>query len=171
MQRHLPTVLVIGALLAAYWWVTAPKDDAREGGGLGSTTATVVWVPDGDTLHVDLPNGSRERVRLIAVDAPENSPERVDCGGKESARSLQGLAPKGTKVTLIEDPTQPSRDRFDRLLRYAELTDGADLGEKQIRAGHAEARAYDGNPRRIDEYELAEDEAFDAQRGIWGACR
>lgn len=168
MQRYVPGLLAIAVLLGIWWWATAPKSD----GDLGTREATVVWVPDGDTLHVALENGAHEKVRLIGVDGPEDAPERVDCGGKDATGALVRLAPEGATVTLIEDPTQDDRDRFGRILRYVELPDGRDLGELQIRHGHATVYVYgDTDFRRLDRYELAEDAAFDEKAGLWGSCR
>ena len=133
---------------------------------------TSYWAPDGDTIHVDLADGSHEKVRLIGVDAPEDSPELVECGGPESTDAMRTLAPRGTALELVADLAADDRDRFGRLLRHVELADGRDIGEEQIRAGHAEAHIYgDQEFDRYDRYEAAEDEARAAHRGIWSTCR
>lgn len=135
-------------------------------------SATVYWEPDGDTIHVDLADGSHEKVRLIGVDAPEDSPTLVECGGKDATDAMISLAPRGTRLRLIADPATADRDRFGRLLRYVELPDGRDVGEEQIRAGHAEAHVYYGQRfGRYASYLNAEDDARKAHRGIWGDCR
>lgn len=132
---------------------------------------TAYWTPDGDTIHVDLADGSHDKVRLIGVDAPEDSSELIECGGPESTTAMRGLAPRGTELALIADPAEDDRDRFGRLLRYVELPDGRDIGEEQIRAGHAEAHRYgDLEFDRYDRYRAAQDAARAARRGVWGEC-
>ena len=67
---------------------------------------SVARVIDGDTLEV-LQNGSRERVRLKEIDAPEMSQP----GGIASKKHLQRLV-KGNDVQLIGT----ERDRYQRIL-------------------------------------------------------
>lgn len=137
----------------------------------------VVKVVDGDTIRVRI--GARtERVRLIGIDTPElqhfGDPEQ--CGAAAATRALRRLAftpaGRGRSVRLIADPTQDRRDRYDRLLAYAEVLGGPDLGEAQLRAGWARVYVYGGAPfQRVKAYRAAEREARDAGRGAWSRCR
>lgn len=90
--------------------------------------ATVV---DGDTIEV----GGRS-IRIIGVDTPE----RGECGYYAATALTQSLTASG--VTLVKSPTTDNKDKYDRLLRFVETSDGRDVGAKLIRAGLANAR-YD----------------------------
>jgi micrococcal nuclease len=73
-------------------------------------------------------------------------------------------------VRLVVDESQGRRDRYGRLLRYAELG-GRDLGQAQLRAGHAEAYIHGGEAfRRLRGYRRATQRARRAGRGMWGSC-
>lgn len=136
----------------------------------------VIRVVDGDTLKVRA-GSVRETVRVLGIDAPEsvkpNAP--VECGGKAASRNLRQLAltpdGRGRTVRLTTDATQDRRDRFGRLLAYAELLDGRDLGREQVADGWARVYVFGGNPfARVDDYRAAERSAKRSGRGIWGSC-
>lgn len=82
------------------------------------TPAWVEEVLDGDTLVVEV-GGRRERVRLIGLDAPEDSPRRVEPLGPE-ATSFARREVKGRMVYL--EPGREKRDRYRRLLAYVWLS-------------------------------------------------
>lgn len=138
--------------------------------------AVVLTVIDGDTIKVLLASGERVTVRLIGVDAPEthkaNTP--VECGGKQATAHMKRMALRrgiGRRVTLTTDPTQSRTDVFGRLLAYARVDTGRDLGREQIRSGWSGARVYGPTPfERLASYNAAQDAARRASRGVWGAC-
>ena len=74
--------------------------------------------------YVDI-DGTRERVRLLGVDAPESVHPSVpvQCFGPEASEALGGLLPAGTAVRLERDVE--SRDRYDRLLLYLYRADSS----------------------------------------------
>lgn len=77
----------------------------------------IVCVIDGDTIVVrPLEETQRPRyiVRLLGIDSPERSPK--ECGANLATDNARRLAPRGRRVLLKTDPTQPLFDRFDRLL-------------------------------------------------------
>lgn len=79
------------------------------------SSGRVVRVVDGDTIHVRLPDGTKEKVRYIGVDTPEsvkpNTP--VECFAKAaSARNEELVA--GERVELRTDAEE--RDRYGRYL-------------------------------------------------------
>jgi micrococcal nuclease len=135
-----------------------------------------VKVVDGDTIRVRV--GTRtERVRLIGIDTPElqNFGKPAECGGAAATRALRRLAftpaGRGRSVRLVADPTQDRRDRYDRLLAYAEIVGGPDLGEAQVQAGWARVYVYRGVPfQRAKAYGSAEREARRSGRGAWSRC-
>lgn len=132
--------------------------------------ARVVKVVDGDTLTVRLAGGARRKVRLIGIDTPEVY-GTVECGGKRASASMRRLAPRGTRVVLVSDPTQDKVDRYGRLLRYV-LKSGRDINRAQVSRGWAPVYVYNHNPfRRVATYRKAQLQAKAANRGIWRMCR
>jgi endonuclease YncB( thermonuclease family) len=150
---------------------TTPTDPngSGESGPTRRDRARVVRVTDGDTLKVRLADGSEEYVRLIGIDTPEVH-GRSECGGPEASRSMDRLAPVGSRVLLVSDPSQADRDRYDRLLRYVERR-GRDVGKAQIATGHAQVYVYRDDPfRRTDAYRRAEARSERQGRGSWSRC-
>jgi endonuclease YncB( thermonuclease family) len=134
--------------------------------------AHVTSVVDGDTIRVrPLERGRPRRytVRLIGIDTPEVY-GGVECGGRRASAHLKRLA-TGRRVLLRTDPTQDTFDRYDRLLAYAKLRGGPDLGISQLRVGWARVYVYGGRPfRRVRAYRRAQRSARRADRGVWGRC-
>jgi endonuclease YncB( thermonuclease family) len=112
-----------------------PPDDvppvARPAARPRPTTGIVTRVVDGDTIEVD-----GRTVRLIGVDTPEEDA----CGYGRAARAMREIV-LGQRVRLVAVPGRDDRDRYDRLLRYADVG-GVDAGLAMIRGGLADAR-YD----------------------------
>lgn len=133
--------------------------------------ARVVEVIDGDTVRVRLASGRRRDVRLIGIDTPEVF-GGVECGGRQASRSLKKILPRGTKVSLVSDPSQDLVDRYGRLLRYVhKRSTGRDVNRQQVYRGWAPVYVYDDNPfARTTSYRKAQRLAKVAQRGIWGRC-
>ncbi len=149
------------------WQLSQGPDGGDADGGVGVPEAgsggsgsgwQVTQVVDGDTVEVSR-DGDVERVRLLGIDTPE----RGQCGYDDATALVAGLV-DGREVTLVVGSAD-DRDRYDRLLRFVEVTvDGVvvDVGLRQLEAGLA-AEMYDsgtGYPRhdREDAY-VAADEA------------
>ena len=133
-----------------------------------SRPAEVVYVSDGDTIGVRR-NGTVVPVRLLGIDAPETKQE-VECGGGRSTNRLTKLLPRGTRVTLLTDPTQDEVDKFGRLLRYVELGE-TDVGLVQVATGFAAVYDYDRPVfSRFDRYDRAEHNAQRRNAGNWERC-
>jgi endonuclease YncB( thermonuclease family) len=140
----------------------------------GTTTKVVrqagriVKVVDGDTVDVRLRNGTVKRVRLIGI----NTPERGRCGFTPATNRMKRMAPRGTRVTLVSDPSQDMRDRYGRLLRYVvRRHDTRDLNRAQVAQGMAKVYVYDRTPfRRVTTYRRAQRAAKDNNRGLWRSC-
>src|SRR5690606_18688265 len=80
--------------------------------------ATVARAIDGDSIEVILAGEQRESVQLLGVDAPPMG----SCYGSASWLATQTLL-DNQQVWLTQDPYQPHRDKFGRLLRYVWLSD------------------------------------------------
>lgn len=128
--------------------------------------ATVATVIDGDTLIVRT-SRSRERVRLIGVDAPEVTGQRA-CYGERASAALRRIAGPGTVVLLQSD--RERRDRYGRSLRYVWTADGTFVNAALIRGGHAQAMAVAPNERHVAVFRAAEARARRAGRGLWARC-
>jgi len=148
---------------------TVDPDGSGTSGPTQRDRGVVVRVTDGDTLKVRLRSGQVEYVRLIGIDTPEVH-GRTECGGAAASRSMRWLAPVGSRVVLVSDPTQADRDRYDRLLRYVERR-GRDVGKVQISSGHAQVYVYRNDPfRRTDAYRQVEGRSERLGRGLWSRC-
>jgi micrococcal nuclease len=133
-----------------------------------SQTVTVERVVDGDTLVVNPSVGGTEDVRLLGVDTPEtvDPNEPVEPYGPEaSAFTNQQL--EGERVTLIFD--QERRDQFGRALAYVQISSQSEtFNETLLRQGYAQLYVVPPNDRYEVTFSRAQDQARQAQRGIWG---
>lgn len=145
------------------------------GGGSGGSDrpkalvfrAWVVDVVDGDTIDVRR-LGSRKmyRVRLVGIDTPEVYGGK-ECGGEAASRRLRLMA-KGF-VRVRTDPTQPKRDRYNRLLAY--VSKGRkDLNKRMISLGLAKVNVVGQRFSAYRSYKRAQVRARAARRGTWGMC-
>jgi micrococcal nuclease len=164
-MRPLARVVAVALVLAACGFVAAYVADH---GTEADEQATVVRVVDGDTLQVLLPHGL-EKVRLIGVDTPElHHPKKpVERFAKEATEFVRRTV-LGKTVRLAGEDGQPDRDRYNRLLRYVFLADGACLNAEIVRQGYG--HAYVKYPfARLEEFRGLEREAREASRGLWAS--
>ncbi len=129
----------------------------------------VVKVTDGDTLKVRIRGVGVRNVRIIGIDTPEVY-GGVQCGGRRASAHMKTLAPVGSTVRLISDPSQADRDRYGRWLRYVERR-GKDVGRAQVNLGQAKVYVYGGTPfRRTASYRHVQRDARQNARGSWSDC-
>lgn len=142
-----------------------------EGGSTGKPgTGRVVRVVDGDTIHVRLPDGTKEKVRYIGIDTPESvKPDTpVECFAK-AASARNGELVAGERVELRTDAEE--RDRYGRLLAYVyRERDGVFVNAALVREGYAQPLTIAPNVRHADEFAALARSARTAGRGLWGAC-
>ena len=133
-----------------------------------SQTVTVRRVIDGDTIEVNPPLSWTEDVRLLGVDTPEtvDPGEPVEPYGPEaSAFTKQQL--EGERVTLIFD--QEKRDQYGRALAYVRIGGQSEtFNETLLKQGYAQLYVVPPNDRFEARFSQAQDQARQAQRGIWG---
>ena len=148
-----------------------PPGDASLAGAV-DLTGRVTRVIDGDTVRVEI-RGFETTVRLIGIDTPETRKPGapVQCFGPEASRRAHALL-SGKRVRLIGDPTQDTRDRFDRLLAYV-YVDGAaqSVNYQLVDGGFAKVYVYppSGPFRHTTAFLAAEARARNTSRGLWGA--
>lgn len=128
----------------------------------------VVKVTDGDTLKVRIRGVGIRDIRIIGIDTPEVY-GGVQCGGRDASRRMKELAPVGSTVSLISDPSQDDRDRYGRLLRYVERK-GKDVGRAQVNLGAAKVYVFDRPFRRTSAYQQVQRDARRDERGSWRRC-
>lgn len=141
---------------------------------LGLLPATVTYVVDGDTVHVTLIDGKKEKVRFIGINTPESTREIEPYGKKAAAYTQSRL--DGRKVWLELDVQK--RDRYGRLLAYIWLEKPANDSEKEVQAkmfnaelllnGYAQLMTVPPNIKYVDYFKEYQREAREAGRGLWG---
>jgi micrococcal nuclease len=161
MRATLTALLCLLALTCA---VTAGLATAAPAGAF-TQKGVVTEVVDGDTLRIRLVNGTSERVRLIGLDAAE----RGACFADQAAARARQLA-LSKPVVLRGDATQATRDRYGRLLAYAWLPGGRDLGYQLVAGGFARVYVYRDPFQRLSAYRNAEGKAKAGPVGAWKAC-
>jgi micrococcal nuclease len=131
-------------------------------------TVTVERVVDGDTIEVNPTVSGIEDVRLLGVDTPEtvDPGEPIEPYGPEaSAFTKQQL--EGERVTLIFD--QEKTDQYGRALAYVQIGSQSEIfNETLLRQGYAQLYVVPPNDRYEATFSQAQDQARQAQRGIWG---
>lgn len=159
------TVLVMLAACRVGPSTSASPSAAASGQGI------VRSVVDGDTLVVSI-DGAVESVRLIGIDTPETKDPRktVECFGPDAAAHTAALLAKGAAVRLERDVE--ARDSFGRLLAYVwRASDGLFVNSSLVRDGYARLLTIPPNVAYTSELAAAEQEARQANRGLWGACQ
>lgn len=134
----------------------------------------VVEVIDGDTIEVSV-DGSRHRVRLVGIDAPERTTlrtGRTECGGDDATQALRAISDEQPKVTLRVDPTQDAVDRYGRVLAYVTAVgDSTTWQERMLTEGWARVSSLRRNPiERLDEFTAAAAQAEVRRAGVWTQC-
>jgi micrococcal nuclease len=130
--------------------------------------ATVTEIVDGDTIHVEI-GGVEFRVRYIGIDAPEVAHDN-NPGEPLGAEATQSNADLVEGATVILEKDVSDTDQFGRLLRYVwlggpgtwQLVNG-ELAEQ----GLADVKSYPPDTRWQAILQQAEDDAKDADLGIW----
>ena len=131
----------------------------------GPIPATVTHVVDGDTLEVQLSDGTVLPVQLIGIDAPEPD----DCGGGAATGYLEELA-LGRIVALTSDPTlEQFQSPENRPLFYVDRDDGLDVGLEMVRAGWADIWFLSDFQRSATYLPVAA-EAERGRYGVWDRC-
>jgi endonuclease YncB( thermonuclease family) len=144
---------------------------AADAAGALATRGTVTKVVDGDTIDVELPGGSVQRVRLLGIDTPEVH-GRIECGGPEASAWTKRFLPVGAGVELVADPSQSLEDQYGRQLRYVtKVSTGADVNRRIVAKGWARLFVWHDDPfQRVASYRSALRHAKAENRGVWGLC-
>lgn len=135
---------------------------------------TITSVVDGDTIKARV-RGFETTVRLVGIDTPETRhPSRpVECFGPAASDRVKRILPQGQAVRLVTDPTQDTRDRYDRLLAYVYKPgrSGArgSVNYSLVATGYAKVYIYRGVPfQHAGAFQAAERRARQQKLGLWG---
>ncbi len=122
-------------------------------------------VIDGDTIELE--NG--QKVRYIGINTPETVDPRksVECFGKEASLKNKELV-EGKNVRLEKDISE--RDKYSRLLRYV-YVDDIFVNDYLVRQGFAYASTFPPDVKYQDQFQKAQLEAQQQNRGIWSNCQ
>ncbi len=138
---------------------------SMEEADIDGVKVSVTNVVDGDTIDVNMPDGSEERIRLVLVDTPETKHPKIGVqpfGPEASSFTTSKLT--GQEVMLEFDVQE--RDRYGRLLAYVWL--GEELvNKKLIENGLARVAVFPPNTKYVDEFRSAQEKARQAELGIW----
>ncbi|MCL1840810.1 MAG: thermonuclease family protein [Propionibacteriaceae bacterium] len=177
--RRLAAGLAAGlvACLTAACAPSAPTPPATTATGphtVTQTSGTISSVADGDTFTMIASNGTKTKVRVLGIDAPEMAEygNPAQCGAAAAKAAMQAMLPQGTAVTIVTDPVSDQMDVYGRVLAYATTAKVPDVGLHQLQAGLAEAWVPSGQPHntRWAQYSAAAKAAKAARTGSWATC-
>jgi micrococcal nuclease len=139
----------------------------------GPLSARVTHVVDGDTIDVELADGSDETVRYIGIDTPETVKPGtpVQCGGPRAHDVNESLV-GGRTVTLRFDAER--RDVYGRLLAYVYLPRAGRrplfVNAALARRGLARTLTIPPNDSFAALFDRLATRAGVLGRGLWGDC-
>jgi micrococcal nuclease len=150
-------------------------DDGGSAEPRGPLQVRVTHVVDGDTIDVDLPDGSEDTVRYIGIDTPETvKPDTpVQCGGPK-AHAVNDRLVEGRTVTLRFDAER--RDVYGRMLAYVYLPRPAParrplfVNAELARRGLARTLTIPPNDSFAPLFGRLAARAGASGRGLWGHC-
>jgi micrococcal nuclease len=154
-------VAVLVATSATGWWAGDQRQQAKP-------RVRVLEALDGDTLVVELPDGSIDTVRILGVDTPEthHPTKGVECFGPEAAAYT--AARLGGRVVQLEGDVE-TRDLYGRRLAYV-IVGGHRFEDELLRRGFARLLVIEPNRAHARDLLAAELEAQRARRGLWAEC-
>ena len=136
----------------------------------GRLAGRVVKIVDGDTIHVAIAGGRREKVRYIGIDTPESVKPGtpVQCFAKAASAENRRLV-EGREVRLVED--LDAHDRYGRTLAYVyRKSDGLFVNAELVRRGYGKPLTIPPNVAHAAELRRLATEARRAGRGLWSRC-
>ncbi|MHB8770512.1 MAG: thermonuclease family protein [Syntrophales bacterium] len=128
-----------------------------------TVTATITKISDGDTVQAVTPEGTKLKVRLYGIDAPETAKGKIhgEPFGNASRDYLASLvSQRSVRVEILDI------DRYRRMVAILWLAE-RNVNQEMIAAGMAEAYGeYLKKPYRVL-FLQAEQEAKAQGRGVW----
>lgn len=147
-------------MLAALFFLGAAAIHAAP---VRTVTATIIKISDGDTVQVVTPEGTKLKVRLYGIDAPETEKGKIpgEPFGNDAKNYLASMVSQRAVRIEIRDI-----DRYRRMVAVLWLGE-RNVNQEMITAGMAEAYGeYLKQPYR-GPFLQAEQEAKTQGKGIW----
>jgi micrococcal nuclease len=128
-------------------------------------TLLVTKVIDGDTILTE--NG--QKIRYIGINTPEtvHPSKPVECFGLEASNKNKEIV-EGKEIRIEKDISET--DYYGRLLRYVWIGD-IFVNDYLVRQGYAYASAYPPDIKYSEQFNEAQQEAMEDNRGLWSSCR
>lgn len=177
MRRFLALAVLLGIVTLSM----GGQEVARAQFGLELAVAKVINVVDADTIDVEYISGGDElptRVQTYAMNAPDYfpggtfMPPFIECYGEQAAESARGLLMDKTVWLRHQEATREFAF-IERLLAFIYL----DSDETSLYQGIAMSQGMAVRDLLLSEEQFLfprmiqlEQEAQEAERGIWGAC-
>jgi micrococcal nuclease len=133
--------------------------------------ATVATVVDGDTIEVEPTiDGEEEEVHFIGVDTPETKDpeEGLEPYGEEATNFTRSVL-EGEEVELEFDAKK--KDQSGRLLAYVYPMGEQMFNEDLLEQGYGQLYTVSPNTEYEDRLEAAQEDAREADLGIWGLAK
>jgi micrococcal nuclease len=118
-------------------------------------------------------------VRLIGIDTPEmHESSKLHRDSQRSGQDVRTIIALGRKSyaftrNLVEGKRVrlefdvEKRDRYERLLAYAYLSDGTFVNAEIVKQGYASLMTYPPNVKYVDVFKDLYREARENNRGLW----
>lgn len=119
---------------------------------------------DGDTASFYI-NGNLEKVRFIAINAPEYT-SKIEYYGKESSEYVCNKLTNAKSIELEYDPKSDMKDKYDRVLAWV-YVDNELLQKDLVKNGYAEVAYIYDKYLYVDDLCSIQDNAYNNRVGIW----
>jgi endonuclease YncB( thermonuclease family) len=163
MMKKIVLAVTVTALLFAPGFAQAK-------GVLRTVEGTVVKVTDGDTINVQNARGTKLKIRLYGIDAPETEKSNKRTGhvskpgqpyGEQAFRTLEGLLYHKKVTVEVMD-----RDRYHRLVALVWLG-GKNINQEMVAEGYAWAYKQYLDTPYASEFIRLEEMARKKRLGLW----
>lgn len=127
-------------------------------------------ITDGDTIHVRLPTGQYDTIRMLLIDTPEDVDPVKPVGpyGLQAAAYAKRVLPVGKHIYIQEGEPGYTTDKYGRLLAYVFITPHDMYNEDVVRLGLARvAYIYPPNTQYLSTLEADQTYAKDHHLDIW----
>ena len=128
---------------------------------------TLLECVDGDTAWF-LIDGKKEKVRFLAIDAPEIAHEdkEADYYGDNASEYVCKMLKNAKNISIEYDVHSDMRDKYDRVLGWI-FVDDENLNHLLVSKGYAMVRYVYGDYSYLDEMCASQKKAYQQDLGIW----
>lgn len=158
--------LLLTAFLTIFLLAACTGENGASTGTGERIDVELISVIDGDTIRIIM-DGQEETVRYLLIDTPETN--QAQSGpqplGPEATAENKRLLDSGN--VSVELDAGDRYDQYDRLLAYV-YADEISVQEHLLESGLARiAYVFPPNTSKLEEFQEAEQQAKDAEIGIW----